>query len=203
MNDGPNDQELAARYAAMRKPELMELARDYDNLLEPAQALLRGEFARRGLEPPLLDERVEPDEASLRLVTVQRIRDLSEAIVARSLLESAGIEVYLFDENFVRLDWQMSNFVGGMRLQVKAGDEAEARAILAQPVPESFAAGTAGEFDQPRCPVCGSAEITFAGKSRGAAITALFLFSLPLPLGRETWVCSRCGTRWENTTERP
>jgi hypothetical protein len=50
------------------------------------------------------------------LTTIRRCRDLSEAIVARSLLESSGIDVNLCDENLVRLDWQVSNFIGGIRL---------------------------------------------------------------------------------------
>jgi hypothetical protein len=50
------------------------------------------------------------------LVTLRRYRDLSEAIVARAVVESAGIYCFLKDENFVRLDWQMSNLLGGIRL---------------------------------------------------------------------------------------
>jgi len=85
----PSPEDLAAQYAQMSETELMELARSYDGLLEIAQAALRAEFARRGLEPPLMEE---PDELEFRpLATVRRYRDLTEALAARSLLESAGI----------------------------------------------------------------------------------------------------------------
>jgi len=68
----------------MSEPELMELAQSYDGLLEVAQAALRAEFARRGLEPPQVEE---PEEWELRrLVTVRHYLDLTEAIVGRSLL---------------------------------------------------------------------------------------------------------------------
>lgn len=117
-------EDLVASYAKLEEPELMELARTYDSLTDSAQSALRAEFARRGLEPPLIEEVPEPEFRSL--ITLRRYRDLSEAIVARSLLESAGIAVYLRDENLVRLDWQVSNFIGGIRLQVDAANEQSA-----------------------------------------------------------------------------
>ena len=126
----PSPDDLAARYAGMSETELMELARSYDGLLETAQVALRAEFARRGLEPPLVEA---PEEWQFRrLVTVRRYRDLAEAYVGRSLLESAGIPAWIADENLVRMDWFYSNLVGGMRLQVDERDEAAAREILEQ-----------------------------------------------------------------------
>jgi hypothetical protein len=192
-----NPIQLAANYAAMTEPELMQIAHNYDSLIEPAQAALRVEFTRRHLEPPLIDE--EGPAAERTLVTIRQYRDLSEAIVARSMLESNGIVVYMKDENLVRLDWQVSNGIGGIRLQVEAGDEATATQLLNQPVPPTIELGEGDEFIQPRCPACGSAEITFEGASRTAALPSLLLLGVPLPTGGETWSCSACGARWEDT----
>jgi hypothetical protein len=50
-----NPEEFASLYARLGESELVELARSYDNLLEPAQAALRQEFRRRGLEPPMIE----------------------------------------------------------------------------------------------------------------------------------------------------
>ena len=94
-------EELAAQYAQMSETELMELARSYDGLLAIAQVVLRAEFARRGLEPALVEEPEEPEIR--RLVTVRRYRDLMEAFLGRSLLESAGIQSWIADENLVLL----------------------------------------------------------------------------------------------------
>ena len=179
----------------MHDAELMELARSYDSLTQTAQAAIREEFARRGLEPPLLEP--ETVVAQRDLVTVRRYRDLSEAIVARSLLESAGIDAFLRDENFVRLEWQNSNLVGGIRLQVDAANERNALELLTQPVQESIPYREGQEFAQPHCPACGSADITFEGAARGAALASLFLASLPLPPGHPTWRCEACSARWE------
>jgi hypothetical protein len=180
----------------MSEGELLHLAAAYDSLVEPAQDALRGEFARRGMEPPVVEDPVE--FVSQRLVTVRRFRDTSEAIVARTVLESAGIFCFLRDENLVRMDWQVSNFIGGLSLQVRPEESEVAMELLSQPVPESIAFEAEAEFVQPRCPRCGSINITFEGHNRSAAIASTFMFGLPLPLGGESWRCSTCGCRWED-----
>ena len=191
--------EFGARYAGMGDTELLGVARDYESLTEQAQAALRAEFARRGMEAPLVEGSDEEDFEQRKLVTLRRYRDLSEAIVARGMLESAGIEVFLQDENLVRLDWQVSNFIGGIRLQVNEAEAKSALELLDQPVPESIPFAGWGEFEQPRCPRCGSVEITFEGAERGAAVAGLWMIGLPLPTGPKTWLCANCGARWENS----
>lgn len=114
----------------------MELARSYDCLLQIAQEGLRAEFARRKLDPPLVEE---PEEWGFRnVVTVRRYRDLPGAYVGRSLLELAGIQAWIADENVVRMDWFYSNLVGGLRLQVEECDEADAREILDAEAPRTI-----------------------------------------------------------------
>ena len=127
-------QDFAGRYAAMSETELMELARGYDSLIEAAQAALRAEFAKRNLEPSLIEE---PAEVTSRdLVTVASYRDLPNADIARAALESAGIPAWIQDDNLVRMDWFYSNAIGGIRLQVDAADAEAAREILEQPAAE-------------------------------------------------------------------
>lgn len=193
-------QDLAATYAQLGETELVELARSYGSLTDDAQAAIRAEFERRKLEPPMIEE-AEDRAVDRKLAILRRYRDLSEAIVARSLLESAGIYAFLCDENLIRLDWQMSNFIGGIRLQVEAKDELAAIDLLDQAIPTSIPFGGEADFLQPRCPKCGSADITFQGSSRGAALASLYVLSLPLPLGRQTWMCNSCESRWEDTKD--
>jgi hypothetical protein len=197
----PYPDSYADQYAELNPDELLRLARDYDSLNDAAQTALRAEFARREMQPPLVDE---SEDVSVKLVTIRHYRDLSEAIVARSLLESSGMRVELRDENLVRLDWQWSNFIGGIRLQVEETDEAAATALLDEPVPETIE--FAGPFDssnpeysQPHCPRCGSLEIVFEGATQSAAYASLYLFALPLPQGPKAWSCRACGARWEDT----
>ena|ERR1700733_10253929 len=191
----PNPEDLAAQYAQMSETELMKMARSYDGLLEIAQVALRAEFARRGLEPPLVEE---PEEWELRrLMTVRRYRDLAEAYMGRSLLESAGIPAWIADEHLVRLDWFYSNLVGGMRLQVDERDEVAAREILEEGVPATITYGEEELYVQPTCPKCGSAEITLgSGTERGRSLLALYVLSIPVPPREATWYCEACRARW-------
>lgn len=191
----PSPEDLAAQYAHLSETELMELARSYNGLLAVAQVALRAEFARRGLELPLMEE---PGEWEFRrVVTVRRYRDLAEAYVGRSLLESAGIPAWIADENLVRMDWFYSNLVGGMRLQVDERDEAAAQEILSEGTPETITYGENEVYVQPTCPKCGSAEVTLgSGTESGRALLALYLLSVPMPKREATWHCEACGARW-------
>jgi Putative prokaryotic signal transducing protein len=196
----PSSEDLAAHYARMSETELMELARSYDGLLEIAQEALRAEFARRGLDPPLVKE---PEEWEFRrVVTVRHYRDLTEALVGRSLLESSGIPAWIADEHLVRMDWFYSNLVGGMRLQVDEHDEEAAREILEQGVPETIAYGPEEAFVQPTCPKCGSVQVTLgSGTESGRSLVALYALSIPVPPREAPWHCEACGTQWADAAD--
>lgn len=194
---------FAERYRAMSETELMNLAREYDDLVEPAQTALRAEFAQRGLEPPLIEKEDEPTGDDPGLVTVARYRDMPEAFVARAVLEEAGIQCLLRDENTVRMDWFWSNLIGGMRLQVAAKDEASARELLSQPMPAQFDVGSGEEFVQPVCPKCGSTDVVANDPDRKVLATSM-LIGLPLPHRRprdEEWRCLQCDSRWVDESE--
>jgi hypothetical protein len=100
----PTLEELATLYRSMDEAQLIELAQEYDRLTEVAQSTLRAEFAARKLEPPEL-RGPRPYLESQQLAVVGRYRDLPQAQMAKSLLESAGIECYLRDENTIRIEW--------------------------------------------------------------------------------------------------
>ena len=137
MSSSPNPT-FADLYRPMSNLELQSLASDWHSLTDEARTALSAEFTARGLDliepPPPADEEPEYRE----LVTLRRYRDLSEAIIARGAIESAGIFCFLKDENLVRLNWQISNMIGGIRLQVAAADVEAAEAVLTQPIPNSI-----------------------------------------------------------------
>lgn len=201
-----NPQEsFAAKYKAMSEMELMDLARKYDDLVDAAQAALRAEFAQRGLEPPLIEEEDDSivDEDDPDLATVGQYRDMAEAFVARAVLDQAGIECFLRDENTVRTDWLLSNAIGGMRLQVAAGDQAAAEQLLSQPAPGQFELDSGEEFVQPVCPKCGSIDVVANDPDRKVMALSMFI-KLPLPHSRpseEEWRCMTCGCVWVDDEE--
>ena len=63
------------------------------------------------------------------LVTIRQFGNMSEALLAKGCLESAGIECFLADANITRLELPLSR---GMRLQVNPDDAETAIAVLDQ-----------------------------------------------------------------------
>lgn len=182
--------------------ELQNLLADPHSLIPEAHTALAAEFASRNLE---FVESTPGDEPShyRELVTIRRYRDLSEALVARAVIESAGIFCFLKDENFARLEWQISNLIGGIRLQVDTTDVEAAEAILSQPVPNEITIPDQPGFIQPRCPRCTSTDIAWERQGRKAALASLFLLGLPLPRGSESWHCNSCDLRWVEEEDPP
>lgn len=77
-------------------------------------------------------------ETDKSIITLRRFRDLPEALVAKSILDSAGIESFLCDENLVRMDWFYSPVIGGMRLWVREEDASTAEELPSLKVPAEF-----------------------------------------------------------------
>ena len=135
-----NHASFIARYASMSDGELLELAARSWELSDAAWEALEDELDRRGLEPPAMEEDI-PAIASLEkrnLVLLRRFRDLPEALLAKGKLESAGVPCFLSDDNMVRMDWFISNLLGGVKLLVDAEDFAEASRVLNEPAPSEF-----------------------------------------------------------------
>ena len=78
-------------------------------------------------EIPWAAELPEPESG---LVTVARFDDPVEASLAKNCLEEAGFEVFLADAETVSVAWQLSNALGGIKLQVAELKAAQARTIL-------------------------------------------------------------------------
>jgi len=189
---------LADNYAGMTDGELQRLVRHAASLTELAWDALEDEMDRRHLEC-VDDSAPEPrQEMEVReLITIRQFRDLPEALLAKGSLESAGIECFLADENLVRLDWFISNFIGGIKLNVRAADEANARKLLDEPILEGLYVQGIGLYEQPRCPKCQSLDVNFQELDRPIAYMSAFL-RLPMPLQRTGWHCHGCDAEWED-----
>jgi hypothetical protein len=97
----------------MEDAELEKVAIDFLSLTEPAKGALRSEMAKRELTPAdeiAADHAREIAESEARKpLMIRRYRDLPEAAIAKSVLDSARIDCFLADDNLVRLDWFYSN----------------------------------------------------------------------------------------------
>jgi hypothetical protein len=189
---------LVTNYAAMTDGELQRLARHAETLTELAWDALEDELDRRHLDFPD-DEADALDRQKLEiqeLVTIRQFRDLPEALLAKGSLESAGIECFLADENLVRLDWFISNFIGGIKLNVRPADESNARKFLDEPILEGMYVHGVGLYEQPRCPRCQSLDVNFQELDRPIAYMSAFLH-VPIPVQRSGWHCHSCDAAWE------
>jgi hypothetical protein len=193
---------LAANYAGMTDGELQRLARSAESLTELAWDALEDEMDRRHLEFPD-DDLAEPvqeprQQMEVReLVTIRQFRDLPEALLAKGSLESSGIECFLADDNLVRLDWFISNFIGGIKLNVHPADVGNAQKLLDEPILEGLYVQGIGLYEQPRCPNCRSLDVNFQELDRPIAYMSAFL-RVPLPVQRPAWRCHACDAEWED-----
>jgi len=119
------------------------------------------------------------------------------AQLQQSILDSAGIECFLGDENTVRMDWLWSNLLGGVKLWVRQGDFAAATELLKQDFSDGFEMGGAGEYKPPKCPYCKSPDISFEELNRAVAHPGLML-GIPIPMNRVGWLCHACGKTWSD-----
>jgi hypothetical protein len=215
---------LAEFYSYQMDGELEKVAGQAYDLTDMAREALRAEMARRGLTAALAEHapaasvtfgssassprpgdpppetpqaEVSPNHAGEQgMVTIRQFRDLPEALFAKGSLESTGIECVLLDGNMVRLDWFISNLLGGVKLQVRPEDAAVAEEILSQPIPENFDVPGVGEYEQPRCPKCQSMDVNLQEVAPAAYLSAAV--SVPYPFRRPAWKCHSCDAEWED-----
>jgi hypothetical protein len=131
------------------------------------------------------------------LVTLRRFRDIPAALLAWSILDSTGMEIFLIDEITIRMDWLWSNLLGGIKICVKPEDAEEAIQVLKLEIPEKFSIEGIGEFGQPRCPQCQALDISFENLNKPVTYACTFLLNLPIQIRRRRWKCQSCGYVWQ------
>jgi hypothetical protein len=191
-------QRLTRVYAAMSPEELQKVADDGASLTHEARETLKAEISGRGLDSTLNEAATGVDVIEERdLVMIRRFQNLPEAPLAKGSLDSSGIECFLADDHMVRMDWFMSNLLGGVKLLVNREDAEAATAILDEPTPELLDVEGVGEYQQPRCPECQSLDVNFEQLNRKVAYTTAWL-GIPTPLHTAAWTCRSCGHQWQD-----
>ncbi len=191
---------LARAYAAMPDAQLEDLASVAFSLTNIALDALKDEISRRGLNIVVIDLAPQ-DGPPPRLVTIRRFRDLPDALLAKSVLESAEIECFLADDIVIRMDWLWSYALGQIKLRVSDADASSAGELLnASNSPlEKFDVPVIGEYVQPRCPNCHSLDLRHDPLTRAAYATLFsnlffaFFLLLAWPKRRIGWYCGDCG----------
>jgi hypothetical protein len=187
---------IAGVYSAMSDEELRQIADSGDELSAVAHEALQAEAVKRGLKPTIAPPRGEDLYEFNDTVTLRQFRDLPEALLAKGSLESAGIQAYLVDDNMIRMDWFISNLLGGIKLKVRPEDAEAATEILNQPIPEILEVEGVGSVEQPKCPQCQSLDVTYQEMNKGVSYTAAYV-GVPIPVYKKGWICHACGNNWE------
>ena len=143
------------------------------------------------------EHRREGNDASLReLVTIQSCRDPSEAMFAKAMLDSAGIECSLADDNTGRILGLAFGVIGGIKVQVYGADADAAKTFLHQSLVDAF--DSAGEAnDEMRCPKCYSVEVTCREIDKPVTYSGAWL-SDPLPIHAKVCTCNSCSYDWDD-----
>jgi hypothetical protein len=159
-------------------------------------------MAKRGLKMEIAPPRGEDVLEFNETVTLRQFRDLPEALLAKGSLESAGIQAYLVDDNMIRMDWFISNLLGGIKLKVCAEDAEVANEILNQPIPEMLDVEGVGNFEQPACPRCQSLDVSNGELHKPLAYLTAYA-GVPVPVYKHGWTCHACGNEWEDQAGVP
>jgi len=196
---------LAQRYAQMSDGELHEIAKEASSLTETARQALSAEIERRRLDISLEDAAGGQDPLPAGPVVVRRYLWLADALIAKTVLDSANVDCILADGHIIQMDAFYSLALGGVRVWARAED-ADAVELLDQGWVESFMVSGVGNFIQPRCPNCQSFEILYKGLLKRAAYISLLGFWFagivpPIALHDLAWRCRECGYLWEEQNE--
>ena len=131
------------------------------------------------------------------LITVGNYSRIDEAEFAQGILETAGIESVLLDDNVGRmLPWLV---VGGFRLQVNSDDADAATQLLVVDEPALDGPAPrdgAGQGSPAACPNCDSADIVLQpGDAHAGSTENSFL--PPSEAAEKFWQCKSCGYTWD------
>lgn len=136
------------------------------------------------------------------LVTLWKFRDLPEALLAKSKLESEGITAFLVNDEMIRMDWFWSNLIGGIWLQVPEPEAARALELLQEPIPDSLTVDESSPaYMQPRCPKCGSLDVEDLGSGSVISVGTWLNSTFNLHSKTDAWHCSDCGHNWQNAQQ--
>ena len=132
----------------------------------------------------------------MKWIAVASFSQPVEAHLARTKLESEGIPCVVGDENLVRVDWLLSNAVGGVKLMVPAAELERAREAL-RPRPRLVVVSNDVPEGEMICPRCHSDDVYYSRFNRRIAGFFILLVGFLIPWRDRRWACTQCGYEWK------
>lgn len=139
-----------------------------------------------------------------KLVTVSRYLYEYEADLARSLLEEAGIECFITDQQFSNMNWGYALAIGGIRLQVRDEDLERSQQILGLQTQQESTKKVETSF----CPNCRSGNtktiknLMTTNLSSLLTVIAGLMFMIAIPARHNRWCCLDCGYKWRHNHKK-
>ena len=128
-------------------------------------------------------------------ITVASFSQPFEAHLARTRLESEGITCVVSDEYLVRVDWLLSNAIGGVKLMVPVWEAERAKDVL-RPRPRLMVVADS-QGEEMVCPRCHSDDVYYTRYSRRVAGVFMLLLGFLIPWRDRRWTCKQCGYAWK------
>jgi rubredoxin len=130
-------------------------------------------------------------------ITVASFSQPVEAHLAKARLEADGITCIVSDEYLVRVDWLLSNAIGGVKLMVPVWEADQAKDVL-RPRPRLVVAAGPESEEEMICPRCHTDDVYYTRTFNhfGAGLVVLLL-GMVLPIRRRRWTCKQCGYAWK------
>ena len=134
-----------------------------------------------------------------KLVTVKTYQNPTNAHLDRSLLESEGIEAFIFGENSMSINPFFTFYPGmGIQLKVRAEDLENANDIIHKTEQEEVEQ----EQDYYKCPKCNSSDVVRYGRDWRSYLAwgQIFApFALIAGIAKRRKKCSECGHIWKSS----
>lgn len=130
-------------------------------------------------------------------VLLKRFEKVIDAEMARSFLQTHGIESFLRDEHTISIQPFYSNALGGVKLYVGEEDYEWAKDLMEQ-VEQEVLALPENYLEELACPHCHGHQVELSPPHRkGFALLIMYLISIPLPfLVTDSYVCHDCHHTW-------
>jgi hypothetical protein len=199
---------ISEHYHRMTDGELVVLARQTSELTPVAQAALANEVSQRRLkvqpeEPPIRPtpqaqrDPAEPDPyiEDRQLVEICMVWSLSDAIQVQTLLDRAGIPIFMGPERATGVDAVTSNFAGGVGVQIMQIGLPWAREAMKyyEPANEPDANVKEAPDEAPvRCPKCHSTDVIFED------VIPRAISATDKSPQKYRWICDTCHHEWED-----
>jgi hypothetical protein len=212
---------LTTLYSEMGGIEIRELAAQINDLTETAQQILRDELKKRGLSEKSprstsTDRELVDDSAQVHWVSEEdhsqdadggvaatgsveytwktglcRCDSIDEAAQRGEMLRRAGVESWVQRPGArIVVPW-LELGVGDIQINVPADQLEEARAVIAQPIPQAIIdqlkeEDSAPAYQLPACPKCQAEDPTLESVEPS-----------------NNWLCESCGYTWSDPVPNP